>query len=136
MDNAGEGTTRSGREVSQTSAKPLSILVVDDEDTVAEVTRRMLTSLGHTVQVATRIDDVRVIWQEWGSRLDLLICDVVMPEMKGPELVERLVGASTRPRVLFITGYSEETTRLAHPVLGKPFTFSALTSAIEAALAD
>jgi two-component system cell cycle sensor histidine kinase/response regulator CckA len=124
--------------------RPLNLLVIDDETQVADVTRRMLQLSGHQVRVASRPDEALCIWAEHGAEIDLVICDVVMAHMRGPELVVALskvhagaeqAGASTAgasPRVLFITGYSEEAARseLGHPVLAKPFSAAALLRAI------
>ena len=61
-----------------------------------------------------------------------------MAPLRGPQLVERLAEEGVAPRVLFITGYSEEAVRaeLKHPVLAKPFSATALWSAIHSAVAD
>jgi two-component system cell cycle sensor histidine kinase/response regulator CckA len=117
--------------------RPLRILVVDDEPKVADVTRRMLEARGHTVQIASQPEQALAIWSEHGVSIDLVICDVVMARMRGPELIERLTKQhGVRPRVLFVTGYSEEAVQseLGHPVLSKPFTASALRRAISNAL--
>jgi FixJ family two-component response regulator len=55
-----------------------------------------------------------------------------MADMRGPELVAQFGAGGVAPRVLFITGYSEEAARsgLGHPVLTKPFTTAALWAAI------
>lgn len=111
---------------------PLCFLVVDDEPSVAKVTRRMLETQGHTVYVATLPDEAMRIWAERGSAIDLVICDVLMTHMRGPELIERLAEGGPPPRVLFITGYSEEgaRARLGHPVLAKPFKVTGLLRAV------
>jgi CheY-like chemotaxis protein len=111
-------------------------LVVDDEPQIAEVTRYMLEASGHSVRVATHPEDALLIWAEHGAAIDLVICDVAMAHTRGPQLVARLSEHGARPRVLFITGYSEEVVHasLGHPVLSKPFTEAALVSAIRDAL--
>ncbi|HKU43047.1 MAG TPA: ATP-binding protein [Polyangiales bacterium] len=113
-------------------ARPLSVLVIDDEPMIADVTRRMLESHGHVVHVATKPEEVFDVWKQHRAGIDLVICDVVMRHIRGPELIKRLCEDGKQPRVLFITGYSEEAVRseLGHPVLAKPFTSSALTRAI------
>jgi two-component system cell cycle sensor histidine kinase/response regulator CckA len=111
-------------------------LLVDDEPMIADVTRRMLERLGHKVRVTTKPQEALCIWAEHGPTIDLVICDVVMAQMRGPELVVRLRQGGSKPPVLFITGYSEEAVRseLGHPVLAKPFTVDTLLAAIEKAL--
>jgi CheY-like chemotaxis protein len=118
-------------------APPMQLLIIDDETQVADVTRRMLQMSGHQVRVASRPDEALRIWAEHGSTIDLVICDVVMAHMRGPELVAALAQGGVTPRVLFITGYSEEAVRaeLGHPVLAKPFSAAALLHAIADAAA-
>jgi PAS domain S-box-containing protein len=115
----------------------LQLLVIDDEEQVADVTRRMLESHGHLVRVASRPEQALQVWAEHGPSIDLVICDVVMVHMRGPELIAKLTQRGVTPRVLFITGYSEEAacSGLGHPVLCKPFTAVALSRAIHDALA-
>jgi two-component system, cell cycle sensor histidine kinase and response regulator CckA len=111
----------------------LKILIVDDEPMVAEAARRMLSARTHVVYVATSPDEAVAVWSQHKSELDLVLCDVVMPEMRGPELVRRLSENNTSPRVLFMSGYNDEATfaELEHPVLAKPFNLLALEQAIE-----
>jgi PAS domain S-box-containing protein len=129
---AGPRGDRSEPEAPQQTTQRLHLLVVDDEPMIAKVTRRMLESRGHLVRVASRPDDAFKIWAEHGPTIDLVICDVAMAHMRGPELISRLSEGTSPPRVLFITGYSEEATRseLGHPVLAKPFTSAALFTAV------
>jgi two-component system, cell cycle sensor histidine kinase and response regulator CckA len=114
------------------SARPLQLVVIDDEPMIANVTGRLLSSQGHKVRVASDPKDALAIWAEQGQTIDLVICDVAMAQMRGPELIARLAEIGPTPRVLFITGYSEEATRsaLGHPVLAKPFTAKALWNAV------
>jgi len=110
----------------------LQLLVVDDEPMIATVTGRLLSSRGHQVRIASEPRDALAIWAEHGKTIDLVICDVAMADMRGPELIARLCESGVIPRVLYITGYSEEATRseLGHPVLAKPFTATALWNAV------
>jgi two-component system cell cycle sensor histidine kinase/response regulator CckA len=119
------------------AAGALCVLVIDDEPSVADVTRRMLELRGHAVHVATLPEQALRLWSERGAGIDLVICDVAMARMRGPALIERLSEQGVKPRVLFITGYSEEAVRaeLGHPVLAKPFTPAALWRAVDDAVA-
>ncbi|HKO91387.1 MAG TPA: PAS domain-containing protein [Polyangiaceae bacterium] len=112
--------------------RPLTLLVIDDEPEIAAVTRRMLEGDGHRVYVAVHPDDALLIWAEHGAQIDLVICDVAMARVRGPALVARLAARGRTPRVLFITGYSEEVAHaeLRHAVLAKPYTASTLAAAI------
>lgn len=112
--------------------RPLTLLVIDDEPEIAAVTRRMLEGDGHRVHVASHPDDALRIWAQHGANIDLVICDVAMALVRGPALVARLAPQGRPPRVLFITGYSEEAAHaeLQHAVLAKPYTAAALAAAI------
>jgi two-component system, cell cycle sensor histidine kinase and response regulator CckA len=118
--------------------KALELLVIDDEPMIAKLARRALENRGHRVHVATRPNEALAIWAKHGSVIDLVICDVAMSEMRGPELVQEMAATGVRPRVLFITGYSEEAvhSELKHPVLGKPFSSDALCAAIHRVLTE
>jgi CheY-like chemotaxis protein len=133
VESAAEPETRdAGARERASEPRALRLLVIDDEPMVADVTRRMLKSRGHSVWVATTPGEVLSLWAERGASIDLVICDVAMAQLRGPELIARLSETGVPPRVLFITGYSEEAvhSELQHPVLSKPFTASALLRAI------
>ncbi len=117
--------------------RPLRVLVIDDEPTVARATQRILQARGHSVQVANRPDVVLDFWAASGSGFDLVVCDVVMTTMRGPELIQRLAERGAKPRVLFVTGCGElgAPAELGHPALAKPFTTARLLSAVQAAMA-
>jgi two-component system, cell cycle sensor histidine kinase and response regulator CckA len=135
QSSTSSSATQTGVRLDGTQA--LQLLVIDDEAMVANVTRRILQKRGHVVQVATEPSEAMRIWQEHGSKIDLVICDIVMRNMRGPQLVERLAELGAPPRVLFITGYSQEAVHaeLGHPVLAKPFTADSLWRAICSVLA-
>ncbi len=84
------------------------VLLVEDEEGVREATERMLSSLGYVVEVA---QDGRKAFDDYVQRateFDLLVTDVVMPHLSGPELAERFRKAHPTLRVLFISGYTQE----------------------------
>jgi signal transduction histidine kinase/CheY-like chemotaxis protein len=113
----------------------MSILVIDDEPMVAEATRRMLASRGHRVHVAVSPSEAVVVWDVLKHEVDLVICDVVMPEVHGPDLIEQLTASGQGPKVVFMSGYNEDATnaKLA-AVLAKPFSLSGLEAAIDQAM--
>jgi CheY-like chemotaxis protein len=113
-------------------------LVIDDEPMVAEAASRMLRSRGHRVKVETAPLEVLSWWRDRRSEFDIVVCDVVMPEMRGPELIARLSEEGGAPSVLFMSGYNEDETltKADITVLAKPFTVSALEEAITRVLAQ
>jgi len=125
-----------GTDATPPAERALELLVVDDEVSVAEVARRILVARGHNVHVAYSPEQAESIWRQHGKTIDLMICDVVMPPMSGPELVHLLAAKGPSPRVLFISGYNEAATHadLAHPFLAKPFTAALLLTAVTSAL--
>ena len=75
------------------------------------------------------------IFEQHGKKVDLLVTDVVMPEMNGPSLAQRLISERPELRVLFISGYADMATPLDFEdpnvaFLGKPFQASVLTSRV------
>jgi two-component system cell cycle sensor histidine kinase/response regulator CckA len=115
------------------ATEPLQLLVIDDQTHVASVMQALLEGHGHSVRVAHRAQQALAIWAEHGAQIDLVVCDVAMADMRGPELVAAMAGHGVCPRVLFITGYSDEAMRaqLEHPVLAKPFTTKELIEAVD-----
>jgi two-component system cell cycle sensor histidine kinase/response regulator CckA len=85
-----------------------TVLVVEDEDGVRELLRKILVEHGHAVLTARHGRDALLLAERYERPIDLLVTDVVMPEMGGGELVERL--ASLRPdlKVLYISGYTDD----------------------------
>jgi two-component system cell cycle sensor histidine kinase/response regulator CckA len=108
-----------------------TILLVEDEEGVRELTRKFLERLGYVVLVAPRaVDALRL--SEMHSHIDLVLTDVVMPTASGPELMQRLSKGRPKLKVIYMSGYTEDVI-LHHGVLGsgvsflsKPFTFEML----------
>jgi CheY-like chemotaxis protein len=117
-----------------------TILVVEDEEALRRLARRILESRGYTVLDAANGRDAIDVMAQHGSAVDLVLSDVVMPVMGGRELVERLLPVYPFLRVLFMSGYTEDMmlrhriAELGIRVLEKPFTPDSLASAVRAAL--
>lgn len=108
------------------------ILVVEDEDEVRKVVCLTLELQGYYVLAAARPEQALDLVRSLDYPIDLLLTDVVMPELSGPELFARIRELMAKVRVLYISGYSEEAL-LAHGVavtelafLPKPFSSAAL----------
>jgi signal transduction histidine kinase/CheY-like chemotaxis protein len=122
-----------------TAAAPATILLVEDEDAVRTMAVQMLERAGYTVLAASTPSEACAIFEAEPARINLLVTDIVMPEMHGPELAERLVSGRPDLRVVFVSGHSETMPGTGSvdgrtAFLPKPFTASALLAVVERAL--
>jgi nitrogen-specific signal transduction histidine kinase len=85
-----------------------TILLVEDEDAVREVASRILRRHGYTVVEARNGTDALRKFTEDGSEFDLIVTDIVMPEMGGLELAQRVREWTPNARILFTSGYTED----------------------------
>ena len=83
-----------------------TILVIEDELNVLALVRRMLETLGHDVLSASTAAEAYALFAAHGAAIDLIVCDVVLPDASGPDIVRRLVGETGRARVLYMSGHS------------------------------
>jgi CheY-like chemotaxis protein len=83
-----------------------TVLVVEDEDRVRVLTQRILVGAGYRVLFADRGIGALEICACIEEPIDLLLTDVVMPEMLGPELVQRAIALRPRLKVLYLSGYA------------------------------
>ncbi|NUP90425.1 MAG: PAS domain S-box protein [Candidatus Sumerlaeia bacterium] len=116
------------------------ILVVEDNDQVREITRRMLEHQGYVLLLAGDAGEALRLAQEQG-RIDLLLTDVILPGQSGRDLFEALTARRPGLRVLYMSGYSG-TVIAHHGILDeathfvqKPFTRDGLLHAVQRALA-
>lgn len=133
------GSAQSPREASP-SMRPPAILVVDDEPEVAALLAEILHRHGYRVETAA---DGEIALAMVRQRLyDVIVSDVRMPNMAGPELYRALVAGHRRllGRVIFLTGdiLNPQTQAFLQqtgaPIVGKPFTLEALCRAVEQVL--
>lgn len=85
-----------------------TILLVEDEADVRLVTRKFLEMRGYTVLEAAQAKEALQICQQEANRPDLLITDVVMPDISGPELAGQLTQLYPDLKCLYISGYADE----------------------------
>jgi two-component system cell cycle sensor histidine kinase/response regulator CckA len=85
-----------------------TVLLVEDDESVCELVKSVLTSQGYSVLAARHPQDAEAICKTHAGRIQLLLTDVVMPEMTGPELANRLTKLNPRMRVLFMSGYIDD----------------------------
>ena len=121
------------------SSEP-TILVVEDQPEVLSLLADALQMVGYRVLTAAHPDDGLAIGDEHAEQIDLVLTDVVMPGMNGPEMAQRLVVRHPSLRVLYLSGYGPETLGpLGVPengpaILKKPFTMDALVERVSGAL--
>jgi signal transduction histidine kinase/CheY-like chemotaxis protein len=117
-----------------------TILLVEDNDAVRRVALRILHECGYTVLEARRPSDARRLALEHGSAIDLLLTDVVMPEISGPKLAEELCASSPHMLVLFMSGYpgaaivKEGLLDESTPYVEKPFSPASLANKVHEVL--
>jgi PAS domain S-box-containing protein len=112
-----------------------TILLVEDEAPVRELVRRVLESVGYVVLSAGLPSEAERLLDET-DKVDLLLTDVVMPEMSGYDLAELVSVRRPDVRRLFISGYAPRVQRVKGPLLKKPFAPEQLARAVRAALDD
>jgi nitrogen-specific signal transduction histidine kinase/CheY-like chemotaxis protein len=116
------------------------ILLVEDEPAVRRLARRCLEAQGFRIIEAANGPEALELCAARVGELDMLLTDVVMPRMSGVELASRLTAIDPRLRVLYMSGYTEDTLGQRGVLspetafLTKPFTPAALTAAVRAAL--
>jgi PAS domain S-box-containing protein len=94
------------------------ILIVDDERSLADSTRRLLQRMGYATTAFTRSTEAWVAFQTNANQFDLVITDLTMPEMDGLELSRRILGLRPECPVLMTTGSFNEETQHAAKALG------------------
>jgi len=119
-----------------------TILLVEDSDVVRDVIASLLESGGFTVLKASGGEEALALSRRGDAPIDLLLTDIVMPEMSGVELADRLERERPGVRILFMTGYAEDTV-LREGVLGrnreyigKPFTQKEIVKKVREALSS
>ncbi|HEY1239371.1 MAG TPA: PAS domain S-box protein [Bryobacteraceae bacterium] len=109
-----------------------TVLVVEDEHAVRDLTVRMLKQLGYLVLTAASGVEALEISKSYAGRISALVTDVVMPEMSGRQVADQLLASRPDLKVLYLSGYTENTV-IHHGVLDsgvdflpKPFSREAL----------
>lgn len=117
-----------------------TILVVEDEDAIRALTMRMLKPLGYTLLEARDGIEALKICQQPDSKIDLVLCDMMMPKMSGKEFAKALFALPNPPKILFVSGYSSDETLQGKtigreiPYIAKPYTREQLAVKIRAVL--
>ncbi|WP_232630335.1 response regulator [Methylobacterium sp. Leaf118] len=119
-----------------------TVLLVEDEDPVRAVNSRALSARGYTVlEAASGVEALRLI-EEHADGIDVVVSDVVMPEMDGPTLLRELRKHRPDLKVIFVSGYAEDAFRKNLPegeafnFLPKPFSLKQLVETVKRTMAN
>jgi CheY-like chemotaxis protein len=126
------------------AAKPITgsgtVLVVEDEDGVRMLIHAVLKQAGYTVLEARSGAEALLLCEKYNKPIHLVITDVVMPQMGGRELADRLAIAHPEIKLLFMSGYTDNAIvqqgalDADTPFLQKPFTPAALGGKVRSIL--
>ncbi len=145
---AGETVDTAPAEAKAAEAKPMAdltghgtILLVEDEEGLRGLNARGLTSRGYTVlEAGNGVEAIEMI-ESRGGDVDLVVSDVVMPEMDGPTLAKELRTRNPGLKIIFVSGYAEDAFEKNLPddvqfnFLAKPFTLKQLVAAVKETMA-
>jgi len=119
-----------------------TILVVEDEEIVLQLACEALEALGYSVISASNPEEAMKLVDEYEGAIDLLLSDVVLPQMDGPSLFKRLALVRPDLKVLYVSGYAGNSI-VHHGVLDpgvhflpKPFTLDGIAKKVREALED
>jgi two-component system cell cycle sensor histidine kinase/response regulator CckA len=117
-----------------------TVLLVEDEASLRTLAETILKRLGYSVLVADSGQKALEVWEERQGSIDVLLTDVIMPQMSGGELAHKLLAANPKLKILFMSGYTDDMI-LSHGALvgekqliQKPFTAEALGRKLRAVL--
>jgi two-component system cell cycle sensor histidine kinase/response regulator CckA len=143
-------TADAGQPVEAAPAKPAdlardlsgsaSVLLVEDEDAVRMGGMRALTSRGYTVHEASSGVEALEVFKELDGKIDIVVSDVVMPEMDGPTLLVELRKIQPDIKFIFVSGYAEDAFAKNLPedaqfgFLPKPFSLKQLATTVKEVL--
>jgi two-component system cell cycle sensor histidine kinase/response regulator CckA len=118
-----------------------TILLVEDEEGLRSLNARGLRSRGYSVIEASNGVEALEALEEKDGAVDLVVSDVVMPEMDGPTLLKSMRGRNPDLKIIFVSGYAEDAFEKSLPenqqfaFLPKPFTLSQLVAAVKETMA-
>ena len=119
-----------------------TVLVVEDEPVVAGLVKQALESEGYQVLVARNGAAALRLFRKGGDEVDLILTDVYMPVMNGPELVTRVQENRPELPVLFMSGYTDDVLERTGidesdiPLVHKPFEIAKIARVIRERLAE
>jgi PAS domain S-box-containing protein len=117
-----------------------TVLLVEDAEDLREVLRHSLEMRGYTVLVAASVSQALILARQHPGPIHLLLTDIVMPEMSGTELAERIAAIRPTAKILYMSGYSQHASVRQDGVLEgpnflqKPFSLDALAQKLREVL--
>jgi two-component system cell cycle sensor histidine kinase/response regulator CckA len=117
-----------------------AILLVEDEEAVRAFASRALASRGYTVMEAESGVDALRVYEEVDGKIDLIVSDVIMPEMDGPTMLMELRNRGLAAKIIFVSGYADDAFAKNLPegqefqFLQKPFTLKQLIETVKGAM--
>ncbi len=118
-----------------------TILLVEDEESLRALNARGLSSRGYTVLEAGNGVEAIEVLEKYDGKVNLVVSDVVMPEMDGPTLLRELRSRDPSMKIIFVSGYAEDAFEKHLPADGKfgflpkPFTLKQLVAEVKQTLA-
>jgi len=146
-----EGATQVDQEPAKLDRKPEkpkdltgrgTLLLVEDEDAVRSFAARALGTRGYEVLEASTGAEALEVFDEHDGKVDLVVSDVVMPEMDGPTLLKELRQKDPDIKIIFMSGYAEDAFKRnldeneEFGFLQKPFDLKTLAATVKSALED
>jgi two-component system cell cycle sensor histidine kinase/response regulator CckA len=125
-----------------TPAASRTILLVDDEETILRITERILDNLGYRVFATSSPMEALRLFDQHMNEIDLLIADVIMPDIRGPEMARLMLKQRPKLKHLFISGHAadllagQERSRNHSNYIQKPFSRETLAQKVREALAQ
>jgi two-component system cell cycle sensor histidine kinase/response regulator CckA len=119
-----------------------TLLLVEDEDAVRSFAARALGTRGYEVLEASTGAEALEVFEEHKGKVDLVVSDVVMPEMDGPALLKELRQKNPGIKIIFMSGYAEDAFKRSlddneeFGFLQKPFDLKTLAATVKSALED
>lgn len=120
-----EGTPAAAKITDDSSQLPRgteTVLLVEDEDVLRELTRHILSSCGYTVLLAANGEEALSIFDKNKEKIALLLTDVVMPGMGGRKLSEQITAASPKIKTIYMSGYTDDAV-VRHGILHDKVSF-------------
>lgn len=121
--------------VTQANASTQAVLLVEDERAVRDLLTAILRREGFAVRAAATAEEALALYRQHAC--DLLVTDVVLPEMSGPELADTICSVAPDVRVLFMSGYTgsfvpdADSLGASRGFIQKPFTPQALIESVQ-----